>query len=158
MAKSPSLNSFHLEQTKLDKLLQRLLKRGDDRGKALVQKILEAAKPAEKAVTTSQQPNGEARKPATHPSKAASAIDSAKEIQAARKPSIEKTISSIKPSKAQGVSSEPRAAPKIKSESNIEAKTKVVNVAAKPSGFFSNLKSASKRPGTSTKVDDSGKM
>ena len=46
---------------------------------------------------------------------------------------------------------------KLASRSNsdtADTKPKVVNVAAKPSSFLKNLKSASKRPGTSIKADE----
>ena len=49
-----------------------------------------------------------------------------------------------------------KASSKAKTDGSTEVKTKVVNVKAKPSGFFSSLKSASKKPGTSTKAEDGG--
>lgn len=160
MAKCPNLDSSLLEKTKLDKLLQRLLKRGDEEGKAFVRKVFENAKVADKGVVTTLQINGQTAKTATNVSKAVDVNDSHKEILMPRKLSVEastKSASSTPANKAQTPSNEPRVASKIKSENASEGKTKVVNVTAKPSGFFSSLKSASKRPGTSTKVEESGK-
>lgn len=111
MARFPKLDAAILEKTRLDKLVQRILKRGDDQGKALARQILSAAK---------------------HTSSENKGLVEVKDNDGIKTP-IE-------------VKDEIKPPPE---------KVKVVNVAAKPSGFFSSLKSASKKPGAAVKSEES---
>ena len=155
IARCNSVDATLLEKTKFDKLLPRLVKRGDEQGKVLSKKILENSTAAKKpkasnsdsvalAPRTSENGIGEKGNgtPEAHqsPSKADSQ-DTKMQHDTEKKPT--KLASGNKPSHT--------------SQSNAEAdasKVKVVQTTAKPSSFFAGLQSASKKPGTSTKSKD----
>jgi len=147
-----------LEKTKLDKVLPRIIKRGDDQGKAFAQKILDKAAIVSKQKTTAkagegQQPNGVALKPPSDhknikreqsddsrrisgvSSKGSSLIAAAKSA-----PPLAKVDAKVS---AKTVAADPAA-----------ARTKANNSVTKPTAFFAALKSASKKPGTSAKGED----
>ena len=133
----------------MDKLLQRIQKRGDEQGKTLTQKVLDNAKAADEKLTLLPLHSG--------PTKLPDGLDMKKEkhTDTKKNPSETPKISNgATVAKLTTTSGDLKTAPKALSTDAGNLKTKVVNVAAKPSGFFSSLKSASKRPGTSTKSED----
>ena len=139
----------------MDKLLQRFEKRGDEQGKSLTKKIVDNAKRADRKLSVGSHANGVKRKTSVDDARSGP-IDTNKKIST--EPSSTKASAgspTTGKSKGAGVGDA-----KANTKSTLDAsdsKTKVVNVAAKPSGFFSSLKSASKKPGSSTKSED-GKL
>ena len=157
MARCANIDALLLEKTKIDKLLQRIQKRGDDQGKTLTRSILDNAKVAGDRPDSAPQTNGSIKKPALDAVKTSIGNDLRKERQNdMRKPSSEgsKGASSTTAAKVATSSGDPKVPARGPPSDATATKTKLINVAAKPSGFFSSLKSASKRPGTSTKADD----
>ena len=163
-----------LEKTKLDKVLPRIVKRGDDQGKLLAQKVLDNAEAVTKKKTADgtppqpQQFKGTAMiKPATPISRsldAASGMKKAKVQEGSGAQSLKKlvtsasqpgqaTTSSTKVSGIVSTKNQPaKADPKTTAKGTAPAaatKVKTNHVVAKPSAFFSSLQSASKKPGTS---------
>ena len=164
-----------LERTKLDKVLPRIVKRGDDQGKLLAQKILDSAEAVTKKKTadgTPQQPQefkGTAMiKPPTFTSRSLDATVGTKKlrtdelsgVQSLKKQATsasqlgQATTSSTKvpgigSHKHQPAKTDPKAAAKAAASAVPAPKVKTNHVVAKPSAFFSSLQSASKRPGTS---------
>ena len=157
MSRCLTIDSELLKKTKIDKLLLRVSKKGDERGKRLTQKIMDNSIVADKKSGATGTINGATRKPSQDLK-----VSSGDEIRSvtqspAKKPSVEpasKTAGALGSTKVKSASSDSKVSLKTKAESVGETKTKVVNVTAKPSGFFSSLKSASKKPGTSSKTDD----
>lgn len=153
-----------LEKTKLDKILPRLVKRGDDQGKAFAQKILDNAADISKTKTIdgkggqNQQSNGvlpgsgsdskaikreapdDDRESLDVASKGAKLVKTAKPANGA--------VSGQSPAKADSKSTTKTAG---SDASSIKLKTN--QITAKPTGFFTGLKSASKKPGTSVKLE-----
>lgn len=135
----------------MDKLLQRIEKRGDEQGKSLTKRIVDNAKRANRRPSVGSYANGEKRKSSMDGARVGP-IDTNK--RASTEPSSTKaSAGSPTIGKSKSAGHDAKANPKSASDAS-ESKTKVVNVAAKPSGFFSNLKSASKKPGTSIKSED----
>ena len=164
-----------LEKTKLDKVLPRIVKRGDDRGKLLAQKILDNAEAATKKKTADgtppqpQQFKGTAMiKPPTAFSRSSDAVSgmkktkieegsgaqSIKKLVTSASQSAQITTSSTKVlgsvgSKNQSAKADSKTAAKGTAPAAPAPKVKTNHVVAKPSAFFSSLQSASKKPGTS---------
>ena len=154
-----------LEKTKLDKVLPRLVKRGDDQGRTFAQKILDNAAAISKQKITggkavqNQQPNGSApRSPVENKEVKREQLDEGKKAPSV----VSKASSLLKTAKsANGPENRPPSV-KIDGKSNVKiggadasaTKIKTNHVTAKPSGFFAGLKSASKKPGTSAKTED----
>lgn len=157
MTQCTNIDASLLEKTKVDKLLQRILKRSDEEGKALARKVFENAKSGSEKPATTAQINGFSKQPTEGVNRLSDNEIAKKERTVdAKKTSAEPVSKSVNPS------TQPKAKPAadVKSISKTpsdagDTKQKVVNVAAKPSAFFSSLKSASKRPGTSSKAEDS---
>ena len=152
MTQCTNIDTPLLEKTKVDKLLQRILKRSDEEGKALAQKILENAKGENEKAAVKPQINGVSKKP-TH-----GANGPLDDVSVKKERTVDAKRLSAEPA-SKGSSLKAKPSHDVKSVSKtasdaVDAKPKVVNVAAKPSAFFSSLKSASKRPGTSTKAED----
>lgn len=173
MTRCVTLDQAVLEKTKVDKVLARITKKGIDRVKALAQKVLDNAaanntqksndtKPAlsqglkEKAGVKVQLPNSravdavvglkrqrESESAGVQPAKKinASAATAPSAAALTKNPgSISKRTQSLKTDiKAAAASAPSTPAPKPKAN----------HIVAKPSGFFSSLQSASKKPGTS---------
>lgn len=165
-----TLDQTVLEKTKFDKVLPRLLKRGDNKIKELSQKILDQAtalakkksglatetressvkeRTVPKPVSTSKLPP----EPASRQSKEAgkNSVLPPKKPASAAAPSGARTAL---PSKTTGVLSKRPSGPTVEtkpagSTASSAVKPKANHVAAKPSAFFSSLHSASKKPGTS---------
>ncbi|KAL9105039.1 MAG: hypothetical protein Q9163_000052 [Psora crenata] len=155
--KSPNIDTSLLEKTKMDKPLVRIQKRGDDQGKTLAQAILQNAKAAGEKPTSTPRANSTAKNSAPDALKIPNINHSKKERQSDSKKSpseTSKAANSAFPVKAASASGDSKASAKAYLSEAVAMKTKVINVAAKPSGFFSSLKSASKKPGTSTKAED----
>ena len=138
----------------MDKLLQRFEKRGDEEGKSLTKKIVDNAKRANRKSSVGSHANGVKRKTSMDDAKIGP-IDTNKKVST--EPSSTKaSAGSPTTGKSKSAGIDAKANTKSVSDAS-DSKTKVVNVAAKPSGFFSSLKSASKKPGSSTKSED-GKL
>jgi len=152
----------------MDKVLSRLVKRGDDEGRKFAQKVLENAAEVSKQKTAGvkalnvNQPNGTAAKLQKERSEASDSKETKKEQPAIRKPStvankFSSSGTTAKPSaitaRQPPAKADAKASTKTAATDASGAKTKANNITAKPSGFFSSLKSASKKPGTSSKED-----
>lgn len=173
MNRCVTLDQVVLEKTKFDKVLPRLIKRGDSRVKDLAQQILgnaaalakKKAEASHDARDSSAKENGPSkslptRKPPPEPvlvtrrpkegekssvlpqKKATPATTSS----ASRAPGSGKGMGMF--SKRPSVSAAESKPTASGSAQNV-GKPKTNHVAAKPSGFFSSLQSASKKPGTS---------
>lgn len=168
MTRCVTLDQAVLEKTKVDKVLARITKKGIDRVKALAQKVLDNAaanntqksidsKPAhshgsrEKTGVKVQLPNPRAVDAVVGMKRQreseSAGVPPAKKINASTTASsaaaLTKNLGSISKrtqlSKAAAPSTSSTPAPKPKAN----------HIIAKPSGFFSSLQSASKKPGTS---------
>ena len=164
-----------LEKTKLDKVLPRIVKRGDDQGKALAQKVLDNAEAVTKKKTAEgtppqpQQFKGTAMiKPPASVSRSSDAVSGTKKSRIEEgpgTPSLKKlvtaaphsgqasTVSMKIPgtvtSKNQSAKADLKTVGKATAPAVPVSKVKTNHVVAKPSAFFSSLQSASKKPGTS---------
>lgn len=155
-----------LEVTKMEKALSRLIKKGDDQGKRFAQKVLENAakvskqKTAEENLAQSEETNDKnakplgdgARNPSSHETKFSRPTD-AKKLD---KGVTAKTASGSD-SRQPTTKVDAKAGTKNQSADASSAKAKVNTGTTKSSGFFSSLQSASKKPGTSSKLKD-GKL
>ena len=152
-----NIDTSLLEKTKLDKLLQRLQKRGDDEGKKFAQKILDNAKVGKP--TALSQANGTTSKSGQENVKSTQSDTTKKDRQGETKrpPTESKVVNGISAGKAKTALADPKPLAKTVSDA-ADSKAKIVNVPSKPSAFFSSLKSASKKPGTSARSDDQGSM
>ena len=168
MSRYATIDQALLEKTKMDKVLPRLVKRGDDEGRKFAQKVLDNAAEVSKQKTAGvkalklDQPNGTAAKIQKGRSESSDSKDVEKEQAAVRKPStVANKLSSsgamAKPSamtaRQPAAKADAKATAKTAAADASVAKIKANNITAKPSGFFSSLKSASKKPGTSSKED-----
>lgn len=164
-----------LEKTKLDKVLPRIVKRGDDQGKLLAQRVLDNAEKVAKKKTadgTPPQPQefkGTAMiKPSSGISRSSDAISGTKKVRAdeasgaqslkrratsASLPGGTTTTSTKAPgvmsNKHQPVKADQKVVTTKSTASAPAPKVKTNHIVAKPSAFFSSLQSASKKPGTS---------
>ncbi|KAF6218492.1 hypothetical protein HO133_005841 [Letharia lupina] len=159
MTRCTTIDQSILELTKIEKVLPRLIKRGDDQGKRFAQKVLDNAadvskqKTADEKSALGQETNGKllgegARNSSSNETKNARPIDAKKG---------EKGVASKTASEARQPSTkvDAKAGAKLPSADVSSTKAKSNTVTAKPSGFFSSLQSASKKPGTSSKLKDS---
>lgn len=166
-----------LGSSKLDKILPRILKKGDEQGKELAQKIFQNAAINSKQKYADGKPSHSQagkEKDGKHNASTKSSIDNAR---------VANTVSGIKKSRGVDIpfgqpvkkatdaghallgassakSAGPfakrlQAKPELKAVSKFAPTTTTINqkkanhISAKPSGFFSSLQSASKKPGTS---------
>ena len=163
MTRCVTVDQSVLEKTKMDKVLPRLVKRGDDQGKVFAQQILDNAAAASKQKNTDvkalqgHHPNGTAPKPLSGGSR-----PSDPEAQKSRPVDARKLVSAGI-TKGSGVAATTKSGnPSAKADSKAatkmatmdSSKVKANHITAKPSGFFSSLQSASKKPGTSSKSKD----
>lgn len=151
MTRCTTIDQSILEMTKVEKVLPRLVKRGDDQGKRFAQKVLDNAaevskqKTADETTAQSQDING--------------AIPS--ETKNARSTDAKKGDKSLATKMAsasdarQSSKVDAKVGTKMPSADASSTKVKANPVTTKPSGFFSSLQSASKKPGTSSKMKDS---
>ena len=152
-----------LEMTKVEKVLPRLVKRGDDQGKRFAQTVLDNAAEVSKQKTTDeksaqiQEMNGAnakllgdgARDLKSNETKNTRPIDAKK---GDRGVATTTKIASGSDARQPSTRFDSKAGTKMPTA---DARVKVNTVTAKPSGFFSSLQSASKKPGTSSKLKDS---
>ena len=160
-----TIDQAMLEKTKLDKILPRLLKRADDRGKMLAQKILDNAAqlskqkvPAGKAGQP-QRPNEavprspintkDIKREQTDDVKKASGLTSKISNSVKTTKQVNGSDSRQLPAKADG-----KSVTKTAGAESSGTKVKTTQVNPKPTGFFAGLKSASKKPGTSVKIEE----
>ena len=156
MARCTNIDTSLLEKTKLDKLLQRLHKRGDEEGKKLALKILDNAKSADGKPSIASHGPSLASKSGQDSIKSMSSDvkkDRQGEVKRPVNEANSKGVNGTVTSKAKASPGDARSTSKSGSDST-DSKAKVINVPSKPSAFFSSLKSASKKPGTSTRSDD----
>ncbi|KAK4693150.1 hypothetical protein P7C71_g4195, partial [Lecanoromycetidae sp. Uapishka_2] len=153
----------------MDKVLARLVKRGDDDGKKFAQKVLDNAAEVSKQKTTgakvvkTEPSDGATAKAQKERSPTPLTKDIKKDQPVVRKPSsvVNKPSNSATASKLARADARQSAAKtdaktlgKNAATDASATKIKTNTVTAKPSGFFSGLKSASKKPGTSSKLED----
>lgn len=172
MTRCVTIDTAILEKTKIDKILPRLVKRGDDQGRRLAQQVLHNAKDVAEQKSSGGRPvlnphtNGDSEtKSIASTARVSDANDGKKE----RLTELKRT-SAEGASKAMDTTSTTKTtnglvnrqvnakgdAKSVSQTAGVDAsKVKVNHVAAKPSGFFSSLQSASKKPGTSTKMKES---
>ena len=170
MTRCVTVDQSVLEKTKMDKVLPRLVKRGDDQGKTFAQQILDNAalasqqKTNEGKVAQNHQSNG-----ITGKSLGGSSRPVDLENQKARAADMKKSSNVSNPkmsgtTTSKSASSEVRQAnakvntkgvSKTAANDTSTAKVKTNHITAKPTGYFSSLQSASKKPGTSSKLKDS---
>lgn len=177
MTRCTTLDQAVLARTKIDKVLPRLVKKGDDEGKDLAQRVLN------NAAAISKQKNGDSRpfqsqetkekatkntsiaKPSLENSRPFNNVPGIKKPrtetaaeQTIKKTSTEGRISSgtttarstsVQGKRQQPAKIDPKTATKPAPSSAPTPKVKTNHISAKPSGFFSSLQSASKKPGTS---------
>ena len=171
------------EKTKLDKLLPRLVKKGDDEVRNLAQDLLEKSGLSSKKSLSdvkSTQPQA-VKDPSTvkspqdgfrssesasgikrpRPSDTPGSPPNKKQAASANGASIPsnapKTISLLEKRRQQAAKAESKTPNKAPSSAAVSEKVKANHIAAKPSSFFSSLQSASKKPGTSKSAPNPGK-
>lgn len=166
MTRCKTIDQAILEKTKMDKVLPRLVKRGDDKGKMYAQKILDHAADVSKhrhigeKPTQSQQLNGSlVKKPPTDSKdpkrerldNSKSADDSSTKGPSPGGSTKSTTTTDLRQANAKG---DVKTTVKSATSDTHNQKVKTTQITAKPSGFFAGLKSASKKPGTSAKLED----
>lgn len=178
MARCTNLDQAVLGGSKLDKILPRILKKGDEEGKELAQKIFQnAAINSKQKYTDGKPPHVQAAKDkdGKHNASVKPSIDNTRVTNSI--PGIKKSrgvdIPSVQPVKKatdtghvlSGAGSAKSAGPFAKRPQVVKPELKAFSksaptittlnqkkanhISAKPSGFFSSLQSASKKPGTS---------
>ena len=162
MTRCTTIDQSVLELTKVEKVLPRLVKRGDDQGKKFAQKVLDnAANVSKQKVAEEKSAQGQDANAANAKTLGDGARNSNFNETKQRPTDSKKGDKAVAAKTASG--SEPRLTPskvdakvgaKAPSADTSSTKAKVNNVTGKPSGFFSSLQSASKKPGTSSKLKD----
>lgn len=158
MSRCVTIDQSILEKTKLDKVLPRIVKRGDEQGKILAQRIFDKAANVSKQKTTAkavegQQPNGLVSKlPTDHKEIKREQTEDIKKIPGPKS----KGSSFAAPTKSANTSVkvDVKTSAKNAGPDAAVAKTKGNSSVTKPTGFFAGLKSASKKPGTSAKAEE----
>ena len=162
MTRCTTIDQSILELTKVEKVLPRLVKRGDDQGKRFAQKVLDNAaevskqKTADEKSAQSQETNDTnaklvgdgGRNPVSNETKVPRPIDAKKADKG-----VTTKAASGSDSRQSSTKVDAKAGAKNQS-ADASTKVKVNNGTSKPSGFFSSLQSASKKPGTSSKLKD----
>lgn len=145
-----SLDTATLERTKIDRILGRITKRGDDTGRDLAQKILD------KAAATSASAKGEKTSNDVQLKGDINGSVSATEFSFRNKEAakvgavVKKEQDEDKKISKKVTDVKPVLVTKPDKDGDI-SKVKVIPSSAKPTSFFAGLQSASKKPGTSTK-------
>ena len=150
----------------MEKALPRIVKRGDDQGKRFAQKVLDNAakvskqKTAEEKLAQSQEMNDKSAKPlgdgARNPLSNDNKVPRPTDAKKVDKGVTAKTASGSD-SRQPSTKVDAKAGTKNQSADASSAKVKINTGTTKSSGFFSSLQSASKKPGTSSKLKD-GKL
>ena len=163
MTRCTTIDQSVLEVTKVEKVLPRLVKRGDDQGKRFAQKVLDNAadvskqKLAEEKSVQGQEANAKANPKLSNNGAQSSnpnetkprPVDTKKGDKGGANKSGSGSESRQPPTKV-----EAKSGTKISSADASSTKAKTNTITPKPSGFFSSLQSASKKPGTSSKLKD----
>ena len=166
MARCKTIDQPMLEKTKLDKVLPRLVKRGDDQGRIFAQKILHHAadssthKDSIDKSNQKQQTNGNITRKAS-----ADAKDGTNERLGESRIILDSNAKSSTQSPAQkppNATDHRHTTTKADSKPNAKptgpeapgTKIKTTQITPKPTSFFAGLKSASKKPGTSAKLEE----
>lgn len=179
MTRCTTLDQAVLEKTKVDKVLQRLIKKGDNEGKKYAQKVLDnaAAVTKQKAIDNKLLCTNDTKEKQTqNVSGIKSSLDSSRifdsnndikkqkmsELAAGQSPNKQLStashgVNTTASSKSIGLLGKRQQTSKtdLKTTTKSHAsampvsKVKTNHISAKPSGFFSSLQSASKKPGTS---------
>ena len=151
IARCTSIDASLLEQTKMDKVLPRFVKRGDEQGKVLAQKILDNATKAKP-----QKPSGVEATAGV--GSAPNGVSSNKQPRAGSAEISKLRATTAKESAGDGSNRASKlnlagkvAPPNGESDTT---KPKAAPTTLKPAGFFAGLQSASKKPGTSNKAKD----
>ena len=166
MTRCVTIDQSILEKTKLDKVLPRLAKRGDDQVKQFAQEILDNAPKVSKqratgeALVQSQQSSGSTAKPSSERPRAPDVnetkpmrSDAKKASGVAGKATMTAKSANAPEARQSSAKTDSKTAVKTVGMDN-SSKLKANHITAKPSSFFSSLKSASKKPGTSAKLED----
>ena len=162
MTRCVTIDQSILEKTKMDKALPRLVRRGDDQGKKFAQQILDNAANITKQKTAGEKStsNGVLTKPSSNgprvsdASEAKTARPEVKKSSSLSKSSSSTTSKSANSSDARQATAKADAKSAAKMGTDSSNKPKANVITTKPSAFFSSLKSASKKPGTSSKLED----
>ena len=147
----------------MEKVLPRLVKRGDDQGKRFAQKVLDNAADFSKQKTVDEKsaPSHElndanakllsdgARNPTSNETKVSRPTDAKKGDK-----NVATKTASGSDARQPSIKVDAKAGTKMTSADASSTKVKVSTGIAKSSGFFSSLQSASKKPGTSSKLKD----
>ena len=169
MSRCITIDTEMLEKTKLDKVLPRLLKRGDDQGKVLAKKVIDNAARLSQTKTSGgkagQQPqvNGEIHKSSTDKKEIKREPSEDGSKKGSNMTSKASTVGKVLKSASGSDTRQSPAKTTVKSstkpgETDSSApKTKTNHITTKPTGFFAGLKSASKKPGTSARPDEGKK-
>lgn len=163
MTRCTTIDQSILEVTKVEKVLPRLVKRGDEQGKRFAQKVLDNAADALKQKTVGEK---SAQSQEMYDANARLLSDGARnpnsnETKISRPTEAKKGDKSVATKTASG-SDARQPSTKVDSKAGIKTasadasstKMKASTGTTKPSGFFSSLQSASKKPGTSSKLKD----
>ena len=162
-----------LEKTKLDKLLPKLVKKGDEKTKVLAQRVLDKS-----GIILSNRQVPDGKQSQLHTTKESNAVNSSKEdsrlsegLKRSRAndlssgvpnkkqansenaspnstKNIPKPVSGLEKRRQQAAKADVKSGQKATSSATVVEKVKTNHIAAKPSAFFSSLQSASKKPGT----------
>ena len=164
MTRCVTIDQSILEKTKMDKALPRLVRRGDDQGKKFAQEILDnaASITKQKATGGKTTSNGVSTKPSINGPRISDANEAKTARPEVKKPSTTSNKSSNTTTSNRQIAlmlarqqPRPMQNPHLKYwELNHANKPKANVITTKPSAFFSSLKSASKKPGTSSKLED----
>ena len=163
MTRCTTVDQSVLEVTKIEKVLPRLVKRGDDQGKRFAQKVLDnaadvskqkipdekAAKSQEINATNAKLSTDGTRNSTSSENKNSRSIDAKKSDKGAANKTPPSSEARQLPTK-----NDAKTGTKTPSTDTSSQKPKASTVTSKPSGFFSSLQSASKKPGTSSKLKD----
>ena len=164
MTRCVTIDQSILEKTKMDKALPRLVRRGDEQGKKFAQEILDNAANITKQKTTGEKSttNGASTKSSSNGPRSSEANETKtarsevkKTSTLSNKSSSTTILKSANNSDVRQTTAKADAKPTSKvlgTESSSKPKANVITT--KPSAFFSSLKSASKKPGTSSKLED----
>ena len=160
MTRCTTVDQSALEVTKVQKVLPRLVKRGDDQVKKFAQRILDNAtevskqKTADEKAGQGQDMNAKLLGDGARSSKS-------NETQTPRSIDVKKGDKGVASKMASGSEArqtsaklDVKAGTRTPSADAASAKAKASSGTAKSSGFFSSLQSASKKPGTSSKMKD----
>ena len=160
MTRFTTVDQSALEVTKVQKVLPRLVKRGDDQVKKFAQKVLDNATEVSKQKTADEKA-GQGHDTNAKLLSDGARISKSNETQTPRSMDVKKGDKGVANKTASGSEArqtsaklDVKAGIRTSSADAASAKAKASTSTAKPSGFFSSLQSASKKPGTSSKTKE----